>query len=833
MLKQEELYFALKDSKFASALWFDSVFPKSARHFISKTLNICIIFALAAILLIFFIPKLAVFPAIPFFSKISFLGNDVWLEKTVDFLFLLLFFKIIFFSLESFYRSRSDVALDGYLSFGAASLLAKTFFKYWIISSAHILRIFPMTDIGKFTLIHLGISPEDFLKLFEGNATAISSGQNSKQLNTTGIKSVSDIFMAILENNNEAAKLFFDLKIKKEDLRGALEWAEDYFLKTAYASAWWKEGNLARIRGVAKDWAFGATYLLERFSRIFSHGHFVARQHLLHFTGHQKQIEEMEAALSRQAQANVLIVGEPGVGKRTVVAGLDDMIKTGKIRPELEYKILVELLVPTLVASAKTKGELENLIIRVFNDAVKAGNIILLIDNFSQFINSAASLGVSLIQILGPYLESKNLQIIAVENSSAFKKFLEPDSAIMRFFETIRIEEPLEGELLKILEDVALELEVETGLIIPYQTVQEAIKASNNYLTEGVLPERAIDILETVSSRVSGAGKNIVLPEDISDFVSEKTKMPLGVLKVEEREKLMLFEEVLHKRVVDQEEAILTISAAVKRIRVGIQTAKKPLASFLFLGPTGVGKTETAKTLAEVYFGNEEAMTRFDMSEYQNENGMERLIGSFEKGEPGIMSSKLREKPYGLLLLDEFEKCHIKVRDLFLQILDEGFFTDAFGKKVIMRNNIIIATSNAASQLIWEMGKKGIDPSALKEKVIDEIQKEGIFKPELLNRFDTIVVFRSLAFEHLKAIAEIMLGKLKKRLFEEKEIDLAVNDILIEKVAEIGYDPLFGARPMQRAIQEKVEKKIAEWIISGKVDRGAKIEFTAEDLANM
>ncbi len=336
-----------------------------------------------------------------------------------------------------------------------------------------------------------------------------------------------------------------------------------------------------------------------------------------------------------------------------------------------------------------------------------------------------------------------------------------------------------------------------------------------------------------MSAQVSGQGRAIITPDDISALVSLKTKMPLGALLPEEKEKLLHLEEILHQRVVDQEEAISAISAAVRRVRTGLQETKKPLGSFLFLGPTGVGKTETAKALAEIYFGNEEAMLRFDMSEYQNENGLERLIGSFEKNEPGLLASKLRERPYGLLLLDEFEKCHPKVMDLFLQILDEGFFTDAFGKKVFTRNNIIIATSNAASQLIWEMGKKGVDPSALKEAVIDSIQKAGTFKAELLNRFDAIIIFRHLSRENLKTIAKLMLEKLRKRLLAQKEIDLVINDVLLDKVAEIGYDPVFGARPMQRAITDRVEKKIAEWIIAGKVDRGSKIEFTSQDLQGL
>lgn len=842
MVISSQFYFDLKRGRFVSPLWFDSVFPKKIRQEVAKFFDIIIILSLAAIIATF------VFK----FGLIKNIAIDYIFirEKAVNFFFFVLSFRLVLFSFESFYRSRSTVEIPkgslniaDYLSFETASLLFKSFVRYKNISGSGFLRVFSETDIGKFSLTHLGIAAEDFnamisripeeagiRQVFPPFIQEISEDISSGTKDKIGL---GDIVLAIFATEEKISKLFFELKIKKEDILGVMEWAEMSFEKLEKSSYWWQEENLARIPGIAKDWAYGATYLLDRFSRPFFEHHPVGEHQILHFTGHQKQIEAMEGILARSAQANVLIVGEPGVGKRTVVAGFGNMINQGRIRPELEYKFLIELDAPSLVATAKTKGDFENLIIRVFNDAVRAGNIILIIDGFSQFINSAANLGVSLIQILGPYLGGKDLQVIALDDSYAFKRFLEPDSSLMRYFELIRVEEPSREELIQILEDTSLELEAETGTIILYQTIQEAIKASNTYLTEGALPERAIDILETVSSRTSGGGRNVVLPEDISNLVSEKTKMPLGELKPEEREKLMRLEEILHRRVVDQEKAISAISAAVKRIRVGIQTTKKPLASFLFLGPTGVGKTETAKTLAEVYFGNEETITRFDMSEYQNEDGLERLIGSIEESMPGQLATRLRERPYGLLLLDEFEKCHFKVRDLFLQVLDEGFFTDAFGKKVFTRNNVIIATSNAASQLIWEMGKEGLDPSALKEAIIDAIQKESIFKPELLNRFDAIIIFRHLNREHLRAIALIMLEKLKKRLFEEKEMTLVINDILVEKVAEIGYDPLFGARPMQRAIQERIEKKIAEWIIGGKVERGAKIEFNEESLKNI
>ncbi|MDP3052163.1 MAG: ATP-dependent Clp protease ATP-binding subunit [bacterium] len=831
MTDAPQIYFNLKKSRFAPALWLDNFFPKKFRRASAKLFDAAIVLALVAVFIVV-VGKFSQWPALR--------------EKLIDLVFMILSFRLIIFSLESFYRSKSEsdfseissANIADYLDFEAASLLSKSRRKF--LSGANIFAIFSKTEIGKFAFMHLGVLPGDFRATLarvlektphQDDFTLMKvvfdrmAAQNKTEIG------ISEIILTIFETDEKISRLFFDLKVKKEDIAGVLEWATAVFKKMERKSRWWLEENLVRIQGIGKDWAYAATYLLDRYAGPFSQSSSVSSGYKsLHLVGHQKQIEAVEATLSRLAQANVLIVGEPGVGKRTVVAGFGEMIKSGRIRPELEYKRLLELDAGSLVSSAKTKGDLEELIIRLFNDAVKAGNIVLVIDNFAEFLKSVESLGVSLMQVIAPYLAGSHLQVIAISDSGGFKRFLEPNSSLMQYFEIIRIDEPDSQELFEILKDVSLEIEEGQGVMVLFQTIREIVNAATVYLTEGALPERAIDILETISAQAAGQGSGIMMPEGVAEFVSVKTKMPLGILRPEEKEKLLRLEEILHQRVVDQEEAISAISAAVRRVRTGLQETKKPLGSFLFLGPTGVGKTETAKALAEIYFGNEDAMIRFDMSEYQNENGLERLIGSFEKNEPGLLASKLREKPYGLLLLDEFEKCHPKVMDLFLQILDEGFFTDAFGKKVFTRNNIIIATSNAASQLIWEMGKKGIEPATLKEAVIDSIQKAGVFKAELLNRFDTIVIFRHLNKENLKAIARLMLEKLRKRLFRQKEIDLAINDTLLEKIAEIGYDPVFGARPMQRAIQERVEKKIAEWIIQGKIDRGSKIEFTVEDL---
>ncbi len=486
--------FDLKKSRFASVLWLDNAFPKKIRRGLAKFFDILIVLSILAI------AALSVLKP----GLIKGIDNLVLQKKITDFVFLILAFRLVIFSLESFYRSKSNLEfvpkesqnIADYLDFEAASLISKTVYRRKFISGPNILKTFTETEIGKFSFLHLGLDAKDFLDTLNKNFSDEAIKESPLPLFEDILKEArsknkqevgaSDVIMAILEKDENLFQFFFEMKIKKEDIGGVLEWASELSQKKEKVSHWWLEENLARIQGIAKDWANAATYLLDRYATPFSQGADFSVEHkALHFTGHQKQIEAIEAILSRTAQANVLIVGEPGVGKRTVVAGFGEMIKRGRIRPELEFKRLLELDAGALVASAKTKGDLENLIIRLFNDAVRAGNIILVIDNFAEFLKSAEALGVSLTQVVSPYLASNYLQVIAISDSGGFKRYLESDSSLMQYFEIVRVEEPDSKELFEILEDVSLELEGTRGVIFLFQTIREIANASTTYLTEG------------------------------------------------------------------------------------------------------------------------------------------------------------------------------------------------------------------------------------------------------------------------------------------------------------------------------------------------------------
>ncbi len=467
----------------------------------------------------------------------------------------------------------------------------------------------------------------------------------------------------------------------------------------------------------------------------------------------------------------------------------------------------------------------------VLKEAVRAGNIILAIDNFPEFVNSLGALGVDAIEIFSPFLGHSNIHIIALADPLSFRRVLEVNAGLMRFFQKIEVNEPEETQLVEILEDLVWNVERERGnrILITFPAIEEIARDATQYLATGAMPKRAVDLMEETADDALRTGQYLVTPPLVEELVERKTKIPLGTVSQEERDKLLHLEEFLHRRVVGQDEAITAVANAVRRARSEIRNPKRPIGTFLFLGPTGVGKTETAKALAETYFGNENMMVRFDMSEYQTEDALIRFVGSAEKNEPGVLTSNMRQSPYALILLDEFEKASFEIKNLFLQILDEGFFSDYSGERINMRNTIIIATSNAGASMIWELVKSGGDPSTLHDQLINHVQREKLLSPELLNRFDAVVVFKPLGKDSLRTIASFMLQKLVTRL-KLQNITLTVTDDLINAVQEGGYNPEFGARPMQRFIQNKVEKVISDKIIKNELVPGSTVTLSGKDL---
>jgi ATP-dependent Clp protease ATP-binding subunit ClpA len=389
----------------------------------------------------------------------------------------------------------------------------------------------------------------------------------------------------------------------------------------------------------------------------------------------------------------------------------------------------------------------------------------------------------------------------------------------MTHFEKLILSEKNVNTIVQIVEREAEELEARYGMIFTYQAVAMLVDAAGRYFSEVNLLEKSVSLLEEIVPYISRKKKIVIQKHDVIEFVKMLTGIPMGEIDDSERSTLVNLEDVLHKRVIGQGEAVKAVAEAMKRARADVESRKRPMGSFLFLGPTGVGKTETVKALAEAFFKDENSVIRLDMSEYQTGDALERLIGSYSANKPGALASRLREKPYGVLLLDEFEKTSTAVLDLFLQILDEGFFSDATGKKVNARNLIIIATSNAGSDIIIDTLGKKLSLVDSKQSIVEEIIHRGTFKPELLNRFDDVIMFEPLHADALLEVAKLQLQKLSKRL-EEKGIRLKVSEELAQYIAVIGMHDSFGARSMNRAIQDKVESLIATAMIEGKIRSG-------------
>ena len=626
-------------------------------------------------------------------------------------------------------------------------------------------------------------------------------------------------------NSADFPQILKNYNLREDEFSGIIAWVARQKEEKIKKMMFWLEENLLAGKGIGKNWIYGYTLTLDKFSKELG-AHQTKKG--LYLVGRNKEVEAIERVLARPAQNNVLLVGEAGVGKKTIVEGLAQMVYDGEVLPPLKYKRVLELDLSAAVAGAVegTEARLQ----KILNEAALGGNIILVINDFHNFVGVKSGVGkIDISGFLSPYLRSGYLQIIGISSLEGLHKNIEKNSEIFKYFEKVEIVPPDEEKSILVLEEIAAELEKQAPIIISYQAIKEAVMRANQVFSEISMPERAIDLLEEAMIYAATKTQDKILSVGHIDAIfSEKAKMPVGEIMADEKQKLFELEEILHRRVVGQEEALKSLSSAMRRARLGISDSKKPIGSFMFLGPTGVGKTETAKALAEAYFGSEERIIRLDMSEYQDVKSISRLIGT-QGGEPGYLTSQIRENPFSVVLFDEIEKANPNILNLFLQALDEGWLTDAWGRKDSFRNAIIIATSNAGSEFIREMISRGLNPVWQKEGLFDYLHKKGIFRPEFLNRFDNVVVFCPLSKEHLIKVAEIMLKKLAERL-KAQQLEFIITPELCVRVAELGYDPQYGARPMRRVIQERIENLISQRLLEGRLRKGDRVEIKAEEI---
>jgi ATP-dependent Clp protease ATP-binding subunit ClpC len=656
-------------------------------------------------------------------------------------------------------------------------------------------------------------------------------------------------------------------------------------------------GKGTRTKGKAS-----ATPTLDQYSRDLTE---YAREGKLDpVIGREGEIQRVVQILSRRTKNNPCLVGEPGVGKTAIAEGLALKIVEGNIPDTIKEKRVVTLDLSGMVAGSKYRGEFEERIKKVISEVIGDGNVLLFIDEIHTIIGAGGAEGaIDASNILKPSLARGELQIIGATTRTEYRKYIEKDAALERRFQPVVVEEPSEDEAVQILFGLRDKYEAHHQVRITDGALEAAVKLSSRYINDRYLPDKAIDLMDEAASKVrlstytsspeikdleheikrledekekaikqeayEKAGeikkqqevaqenlekqkvldvkqrqeKQLVVSEnEIADIVASWTKIPVKKLAEEETDRLQNLENILHKRVVGQEEAVGAVAKAIRRGRVGLKDPNRPIGSFLFLGPTGVGKTELSKALAEAMFGSENSTIRVDMSEYMEKHSVSKLIGSppgyvgYDEG--GQLSEKVRQNPYSVILFDEVEKAHPDVFNILLQVLDDGHITDAQGRRVSFKNTIIIMTSNAGAQNIISPKRLGFasvidekeDYKRMKDGVMDEVKK--IFKPEFINRIDEIIVFHSLTKEDIQSIVVIMVATIAKRCKIQMDITLETSNEVVDHLAEVGFDAKYGARPLRRAIQTNIEDKLAEAILAGTIKEGdtVRVEYLDNEM---
>ncbi len=714
------------------------------------------------------------------------------------------------------------------------------------------------------------------------------AGNEAKRLESTEVGS-EHLLIAILKHLDcTAVKIILSLKANIQKIYVDIMSACGVDGSTA------KKEFVSLKKGKNKSKA-SATPTLDQFSRDMTMD---ARMgNLDPVIGREKEIERVLQILSRRMKNNPCMVGEPGVGKTAVAEGIAYLIAAGDVPDTVRDKRLLSLDLSSMVAGSKYRGEFEERIKKVIAEVKNAGNVILFVDELHTIIGAGGAEGaIDASNILKPSLSRGEIQMIGATTRAEYRKYIEKDAALERRFQPVYVEEPTNEETVEILKGLRSAYEEHHHVEISDQALEAAVSLSVRYISDRFLPDKAIDLMDEACSRKRlGFGKKakktlpleleiqafsddienlleagdideaaellkkqrkletkldkmkqnknaksvVVDAEDIADVVSVWTKIPVNKLTEQESKRLERLEEELHKRVVGQNEAVDAVAKAIKRSRVGLKDPKRPVGSFLFLGPTGVGKTELSKALAEAVFGSEDALIRVDMSEYMEKHSVSKLIGSppgyvgFEEG--GQLSEKVRSNPYSVILFDEIEKAHSDVFNILLQVLDDGHITDSQGRKVDFKNTIIIMTSNTGAQRIIDPKKLGFVTASnadtehedMKKNVMDEVKQN--FKPEFLNRIDDIIVFRALTEDDVRNISNLLLKELKQRVASQMEIQLKFGDAVKKLIFEKGYDKKYGARPLKRAIQTNIEDELAEAVLKGEIKRGDTVQVTVRN----
>jgi len=715
--------------------------------------------------------------------------------------------------------------------------LAKKF-NHQSVKPIHLLASLIATSTFKVILVRLGVNPTNLVEKvsrslgqereFSRNDPVLSplvkkiffSAYQKAYLGKRESIGIPDLIISILTVDSEAKEILYDLEVDFDKLFNVVEWIN---IQDKLRKQWRRfRSKAARKPKGAMDRAMTAvaTPVLDAFSRDLTQ---LARVGALPVcVGRDREIEEIFRVFEGE-KANPLVVGNPGVGKTMVIEGVASRMAAEDVPIVLKDKRLVSLSIASLVSGAGKIGELEERLNVVLDEVARAGNIVLYIDNIHNLIGVSSGGGetLDLSEILTTFLKQGRFYVIGSTDPANYSRYIERGGSLLDVFQKVEILEPETNNAILILEAKSGNIEYRHKVFFSYDAIEKAVTLSQRYIHDRYLPEKAINLLEEVAVFVKKTkGRDaMVTGEEVAEVVSRKARVKVTKVTEKESEKLLNLEEKIHERIIDQEEAVKAVASALRRARTELRDINRPIANLLFLGPTGVGKTELAKTVALVYFGSEKNMIRLDMSEYQTPAAINRLIGS-PPGygqELGYLTEAVRTNPFSLILLDELEKAHPDILNVFLQVMDDGRLTDGTGRTIDFTNAILIATSNAGTQLIQDRMREGKATSEIENELMTSALAQ-YFRPEFLNRFDKIVVFKPLSPENIEEIVKLLIQQVANRLLI-KGITLQASPEAILELAKEGFDPIYGARPLRRLIQEKVDDALAKFLLTGKLTR--------------
>lgn len=617
------------------------------------------------------------------------------------------------------------------------------------------------------------------------------------------------------------------LEYTEKDLAFVLWWQIALDEQHHQQARWWSREQLLDFTGIGLGWASGFTPFVDQFSRVPPGNPWDVP------LGHEEQVEALLNALARARQSNVLLVGQPGSGRLGIIKEIARRIDGSRANEVLKGDRIMYIHVGQLLGIAGSGPQQLATISQALNEMERAGNIIAIIDGIGSILGGGEGSAANLTDVIMPFFSSNKVRVVVIMSNDEYHARFRNNADLMELFEVVQVDPLSPDQTMQLLALTAESWERRTGIFLPYKTLRAIVRSTSTIMPEIPFPEKAFDVLEEALVIIQRDKGEILTEAQANNIISRKIGFNIGKLQATEKSHLLNLEDYIHARVVNQENGVAAVARAMIRARAGVSSGKRPIGTFLFLGPTGVGKTETAKALAEAYFGSEEYLQRLDMSEYQGPDAIGRLIGT-QRNPTGALTSIIADHPFTVLLLDEFEKADRQVHLLFLQVFDEGHITDVRRRRFSFNHAIIVATSNAGAEYIRQsITPEGKLPENFEGSLREHILTKDLFRPELVNRFDGVITFTPLSKEHIQKVANLMLRKLNKQLDEHHGLTVKVTPDLIDFLVSIGYNPEFGARPMQRAIQNTVEYAVAQRILRGEAEAGQELILHSSELSKI